>query len=158
MGDLAKLKDHVDHQLDVRAPFAFLFNQVTQVPPDNSFIAGQDRRPEEWELGSGDEEQTPYADPNYPVQVDPGRDGRVGEGGAQGSLYQITQDFLGARDGRTNRTEGGRRDHVNPNPFQDKEGAGTPRDHPVHPGAEGEGPRLRSQRSIIIGICCRGRR
>ena len=123
MGDLAKLKDHVDHQLDVWAPFAFLFNQVTQVPPDNPFVAGQDRRPEEWELESEDGEQTLYTVTNYPVQVDPGR---VGEHGAQGSLYQITQDPLGARDGRTNRTGGGQRDHVNPHPFQDMEGGGPP--------------------------------
>ena len=31
MKEMAKLKDHVDYQLDLRAPFAFLpFNQITQ--------------------------------------------------------------------------------------------------------------------------------
>ena len=33
MKEMAKLKDHVDYQLDLRAPFAFLpFNQITQAP------------------------------------------------------------------------------------------------------------------------------
>ena len=30
--EMARLKDHVDYQLDLRAPFAFLFNQITQDP------------------------------------------------------------------------------------------------------------------------------
>ena len=32
MKEMTRLKDHVDHQLDLRAPFAFMFNQITQGP------------------------------------------------------------------------------------------------------------------------------
>ena len=35
MKEMTRLKDHVDHQLDLRAPFAFLFNQITQDPGDS---------------------------------------------------------------------------------------------------------------------------
>ena len=113
MGDLAKLKDHVDHQLDVRAPFAFLFNQVTQAPPDNPLVVGQDWQPEEWELGSNDGEQAPYVVTDYPVQVTPGR---VVEHSTQGNLYQLTQDSRGARDGETNRPRN--MTTLNPAPFR----------------------------------------
>ena len=30
MKEMARLKDHVNYQLDLQAPFAFLFNQITQ--------------------------------------------------------------------------------------------------------------------------------
>ena len=36
MKEMTRLKDHVDHQLDLRAPFAFLFNQITQGPTAGS--------------------------------------------------------------------------------------------------------------------------
>ena len=32
MKEMTRLKDHVDYQLDLRAPFAFMFNQITQDP------------------------------------------------------------------------------------------------------------------------------
>ena len=65
MGDLAKLKDHVDHQLDVRAPFAFLFNQVTQNDP---LVAEQDWEAEEWESESDGEEPATHDHSNYLIQ------------------------------------------------------------------------------------------
>ena len=61
MKEMAKLKDHVNYQLDLRAPFAFMpFNQITQAPAGSPLISAI----------SGDPASNPAP---YPfVQVDPG--------------------------------------------------------------------------------------
>jgi hypothetical protein len=61
MKEMARLKDHVDYQLDLRAPFAFLFNQITQ-DPTAKYPAGDPGAPffvqEETEYEPADEELT----------------------------------------------------------------------------------------------------
>ena len=87
MGEMAKLNDHVDYQLDLRAPFAFLpFNQIIQAPADAPPISATS-----WD-------RTPYPALHHPVQVDPGhREPAWGEL-APGSLCRITEeaDSLGS--------------------------------------------------------------
>ena len=87
MGEMAKLKDHVDYQLDLRAPFAFLpFNQITQAPADAPPILATS-----WD-------RTPYPALHHPVQVDPGHRKPAWGELAPGSLCRITEeaDSLGS--------------------------------------------------------------
>ena len=39
MKEMTRLKDHVDYQLDLRAPFAFMFNRITQDPTTEPPVA-----------------------------------------------------------------------------------------------------------------------
>ena len=141
MGDLARLKDHVNHQLDLRAPFAFLpFNQITQARLDDPLVSGMDGPTTEEGPESKRGDQTPYAKIHDPVQVDPGHDWQVYGKHKHGSLYRISEDLLGASIGTTSNSGDGRLGRTNPNPFQDKEKAGEPTNRPASLGTEGGGP------------------
>ena len=84
MGDLAKLKDYVDQELDVRAPFAFLFNQMTQ---NNPLVAGMSEETTDWDpeddAGSTDYDDDLFQDEEWETQM----------ADAEGGLYQITQNI-----------------------------------------------------------------
>ena len=38
--ELTRVRDHVDYQLDLRAPFAFVFNRITQDPTTEPPVTG----------------------------------------------------------------------------------------------------------------------
>ena len=90
MKEMARLKDHVNYQLDLRAPFAFLFNQITQDPTDCHRISA----------ASGDPAAVPAPQPF--VQVDPGCGAPVWGEPALGCLHCITERAGGPAPRRPN--------------------------------------------------------
>merc|ERR1711951_165668 len=70
--EMTRLKDHVDHQLDLRAPFAFMFNQITQDPTT----------------------EPPVADPEAPffVQEEAEHEEPTGKGPTWGQLHCIREE------------------------------------------------------------------
>ena len=127
---------HLDVE-NYRAPFAFLFNQVTQAPFNNPLVIGQDWQPEEWEPESEDEEQAPHVTNDYSVQ---GVTGQVGALDPQGNLYQLTQDPIGAGNETPNHLGEGQRNPASPHLFQDVEATRTPGEHPIHLKGGGKEP------------------
>ena len=110
---MVRLKDHVDYQLDLRAPFAFLFNQITQDPS-----SGHPASPTTGGLAAA---------PNAPpfIQEEPGYEGPAEEEPAWGRLHCVTEKVGGPAPPQSSLT----------NPFQDERGGprGDGRDHGGHP-------------------------
>ena len=117
MKEMAKLKDHVDYQLDLRAPFAFLpFNQITQAPAGAPPILA----------ASGSAAPCPALKP--PVQVDPGYSEPAWGEQALGGLHCITEVTEGPGQRRPDHTD----------LFQDPRENAEPTGHPSGPNKAGE--------------------
>ena len=80
MKEMARLKDHVDYQLDLRAPFAFLFNQITQDPSSGHPASRV----------AEDSAENPGA-PLF-IQEEPGYEEPAGEEPTWGQLHCITEE------------------------------------------------------------------